>query len=170
MVSATPVRDTQLIRVTVQHTQPAVASLVANALAVEFSEQNLSMQRERYAASIQSLEAQLATLDSQIVSTSARLETEELALASGAGSQAERDRLEALLVQNQGTRANLLASYEMVRLAEAQSLSNITQVDSAPVPEYPILPRTLQNTLLAAVVGLMAAVGVVFLLEAMDDT
>ena len=63
----------------------------------------------------------------------------------------------------------MLQSFENIRLAEAQSTSNIVVVEAASQPLTPIRPRTLQNTLLGALVGLMLSVGVVFLIEYLDD-
>ncbi len=65
---------------------------------------------------------------------------------------------------------NLLNSLETVRLARLQNTPNIVQIEPAAAPELPIRPRTLMNTVLAAVIGLMLAVGVVFLVEYLDDT
>jgi non-specific protein-tyrosine kinase len=57
-----------------------------------------------------------------------------------------------------------------VRLAKAQSTSNILQVEPASVPVNPVRPRIMLNTALAAVVGLMLAVGTVFLIEYLDTS
>ena len=65
---------------------------------------------------------------------------------------------------------NLLNSLETIRLARLQNTPNIVQIEPASVPEIPIRPRTIMNTVLAAVVGLMLAVGIVFLVEYLDDT
>ena len=64
----------------------------------------------------------------------------------------------------------MLQTYEELRLAEAQSVSNVVQIKPAKPPTSPIRPRTMMNTLLAAVVGGMLAVGTVFLIEYLDDT
>jgi capsular exopolysaccharide synthesis family protein len=65
---------------------------------------------------------------------------------------------------------NLLNSLETIRLARLQNTPNIVQIEPASVPEAPIRPRTMMNTVLATVVGLMLAVGIVFLVEYLDDT
>ncbi|GAB4452453.1 MAG: hypothetical protein OHK0041_15820 [Anaerolineales bacterium] len=65
---------------------------------------------------------------------------------------------------------NLLNSLETVRLARLQNTPNIVQIEPAAAPELPIRPRTVMNTVLAAVIGLMLAVGIVFLVEYLDDT
>ncbi len=165
-IQVQPVRDTTLIEVRVDDTDPARAADIANTLVVEFADRNQALQTSRYAASKDSLSAQLDEMNAQIETT-----TNQVAeLAAGAETQTERDRLEANLAQYRQTYAYLLQSYEQVRLAEAQSTSNVIQAEPATAPERPIRPRAFTNTLLAMVVGLMFAAGLVFLIEAMDDT
>jgi capsular exopolysaccharide synthesis family protein len=65
---------------------------------------------------------------------------------------------------------NLLNSLETIRLARLQNTPNIVQIEPATAPIDPIRPRPLMNTVLAAVVGLMLAAGIVFLIEYLDDT
>jgi non-specific protein-tyrosine kinase len=57
-----------------------------------------------------------------------------------------------------------------VRLAKAESTSDVILVEPASVPVSPIRPKVMQNTLLAAVVGGMLAVGLIFLIDALDNT
>ena len=166
MVQVQPVRDTQLIEVRVQDTNPDRAARIANAIFQEFANQNQALQATRYAASKQSLETQLDQMDQQIQKATADL----AALSTSTNNQNERDRLETTLAQYRQTYAALLQSYESIRLAEANSTSNVVQAEPASPPARPIKPRVLTNTLLAAVVGLLLAVGIAFLVEAMDDT
>jgi capsular exopolysaccharide synthesis family protein len=79
-------------------------------------------------------------------------------------------RLQSDLAQYRASYASVLQSYEALRVAEARSVSNVVQVEPAVEPTIPVRPRTMVNTLLAAVVGAMLAVGVVFLIEYLDDT
>lgn len=65
---------------------------------------------------------------------------------------------------------NLLNSLETIRLARLQNTPNIVQIEPAVPPIQPIRPRVMMNTILAAVVGLMLAAGIVFLVEYLDDT
>ncbi|MFZ1599319.1 MAG: polysaccharide biosynthesis tyrosine autokinase, partial [Anaerolineae bacterium] len=53
---------------------------------------------------------------------------------------------------------------------EAQTVDNIAVTTPALTPIVPIRPRTLTNTLLAAIVGAMLALGLAFLVEYLDDT
>jgi non-specific protein-tyrosine kinase len=165
-INVQPVRDTQLIEVRVEDTDKTRAVLIANALVAEFDEQNQALQTSRYASIKQSLETQLAEVDLQIQQTSQAM----VALGQDLSAQAERERLDAIQAQYRQTYAYLLQSYESVRLAEAQSTSNVVQVEPATALEAPVRPRVMTNTVLAVVVGLMLAVGVVFLIEALDDT
>jgi len=85
-------------------------------------------------------------------------------------NQPEIDQLETRLTQYRQIYASVLASYEQVRLAEAQTTTSFIQVEMAVPPTGAIRPQILRNTLLAAIVGLMLAVGVIFAIEFLDDT
>ena len=173
-ISVQPVKDTQLIVVSVVDTNPQRAVDIANTLGEVFSEQNQGLQASRYTASKQNLENQLARLDQQIQEVTMSLSNLGEEPVAGSPTQdpnrVERDRLQTTLAQYRQTYAYLLQSYEQVRLAEAQSTSNIVQVESAQLPRSPIRPRTMRNSAMAGALGLMVAAGIVFLIEALDDT
>jgi len=164
-IQITPLNNTQLINVSVTDTDAERAAAIANALVLEFAEQNLSYQTSRFSASKQSLEEQLALVSLQITQTENALEI----LGDPPSNKAEKARLETIQTQNRQTYAYLLQSYETVRLAEANSISGTVQVEQAQ-PGVQVGPQVMRNTGLAMVVGLMLAVGVIFLIEALDDT
>ena len=88
-----------------------------------------------------------------------------------AGSNSIRlAQLQKTLDLYQGIYVNLLNSLESLRLARLQNTPNIVQIEAASVPLEPIRPQPLLNTLLAGVVGLMLAAGIIFLVEYLDDT
>ncbi len=163
-ISVSPVKDSQLITIQVEDNNPQMAALVANTLPTVFAEQNQKLQEQRFAASKDNLKSQLDQLNAQIQETSNAI------AALKPDQQAEHDRLDSNLAQYRQSYTYLLQSYEQVRLAEAQSISNISLVEQARIPTSPIKPRTMQNTALAGVVGIMLAAGLVFLIEALDDT
>ena len=158
------VRDTQLIDVSITNQDPNLAASIANEMVNVFVRQTQAMEASRYSSSKQNLEKQLADLDQKIKENNASL------AALPTGPSTERDKLEAYQAQYQQTYTNLLQSYEQVRVAEAQTTSNLVQVQKAQPSQIPVSPKVLQNTLLAGVVGLMLAVGGVFLIEYLDDT
>ncbi|GAB4499056.1 MAG: hypothetical protein OHK0052_13400 [Anaerolineales bacterium] len=165
-ISVSPVRDTQLIEVSVEDTDPNRAALIANTLIMVFSDQNRAMQVDRYTVSKTSLEQQLRDLEARIE----QINTDIQNTPKTVENQSEISRLETTATQYRQTYANLLLSLEQVRLSEAQSVSSVVLAEPARTPQSPIRPRTVQNTLLAAVVGAMLAFGVIFLIEALDDT
>jgi non-specific protein-tyrosine kinase len=165
MIQVLPVADTQLIEVRVLDSDPVRAALIANSLVVEFAKQNQNRQEVRYQASKQSLETQMARMEEQISQV-----IEQLVALGDEGDESERVRLESLQAQYRQTFASLLQSYEAVRLAEAQSTSSLVPVETASPPAAPIGPKVMQNALLAAVIGLIVGVGVILLIEALDDT
>ncbi|MDL1911660.1 polysaccharide biosynthesis tyrosine autokinase [Chloroflexi bacterium CFX6] len=89
---------------------------------------------------------------------------------SGNDNDPQLSQLQSTLSLYQQIYINLLNSLETIRLARLQNTPNIVQIEPASTPEMPIRPRTAMNTALAAVVGLMLAAGIVFLVEHLDDT
>lgn len=178
VITVSPVKDSQILTVKVQDTDPVRAADVANTLPLVFAEQNRSSQEQRFAASKENLKAQLDTINAQIEDTITDLaalppeptadpETNQIAVDP---NQAKRDTLEMTLLQYRQNYAGLLQTYEEIRLAEAQSMSNISVIEPAHIPTTPFSPQPLRNAALGAVVGLMLAAGIVFLFEAMDET
>lgn len=65
---------------------------------------------------------------------------------------------------------NKLAEVLVVKAKEIIQVNNVVVIDRAEVPTSPVGPDARRNTMLAALVGLMAAVGIIFLLEFLDRT
>jgi capsular exopolysaccharide synthesis family protein len=165
-VSVTPVRDTQLVQVIVQSSDPALAANVANILPDVFMQMNRDRQQERFADTRQELQTDLAAAEADLEKTEQALN----ALADTPENRDERDRLTRLAARNQTTFNNLSKSLEDLRLAEAQTTDNITLTTPAQAASSPIRPRVLFNTLLALVVGALIGLGIAFLIEYLDDT
>lgn len=161
-VTVSPIRDTTLIQINVESPDPQMATNIANELTAVFAAQVKSIQAERFSVSKESLQNQIADMEAQIDQATADLTTE---LDAGV-----RASLETKITQYRSIYSNLLLSYEQIRLSEAQSVSTVIQVDPATVPNKPISPQVFRNTALAAIVGFMLAVGLIFVIEAIDDT
>lgn len=166
-VAVTPVRDTQLINVTVESTNPALAAALANTLPDVFLDELRSIQARRFDTSKLSLETQLGTLASQI--EAAQLKLNDLDARRLAAEELEYARLNNALLQYQTAYANLLQSYEALRLTEAQSLDTVTVMEPAVIPTISARPRVLFNSLLASLAAALAAIGLIFLIEYLDD-
>jgi len=167
-ISVQPIRDTQLLQLSVEHTDPQLAADIANTLPKVFIKRNEEQQLARFASSKANLATQLGAIQQDIASTQAAIA--RVKESSNPADQVELSQLQTMLAQYQSSYSTLLKSYEEIRLAEAQALDNIIVDEPAVVPQYPVKPRTGLNTLLAAVVGGMLAVGVAFLIEYLDDT
>lgn len=161
-ITVSPIRDTTLIQISVKSSDPYLAAQIANELANVFSDRVVFIQEERFTVSKESLQTQISNMEDQIEEV-----TNALAFEDDPGV---RSSLETKLTQYRAIYSNLILSYEQIRLSEAQTVSTVMAVDPAVVPTKPISPQVLRNTALAAMVGLMLAVGVIFLIEALDDT
>ncbi len=165
-VSVTPVRDTQLVQVVVQSSDPELAASIANILPDVFMRMNRERQQERFADTRQELQVELAAAEADLEETEQALN----GLADTPENKNERDRLTRLAARYQTTYSNLSKSLEDLRLAEAQTTDNITLTTPAQAASSPIRPRVLFNTLLALIVGALIGLGIAFLIEYLDDT
>ncbi len=163
-----PVRDTQLIVLKVNSTIPSLAARIANTLPQVFIEQNKEMQSKRYAASKEGLQKEMKDIQEQIKNVQAQIDA--LGDPEDAAGQAKKAQLETLLAQYRSSYASLLNNYEAIRLAEARESTGIQVSEPAQIPDHPIKPRTMMNTLLAAIVGAMLGLGAAFMVEYLDDT
>ena len=143
-------------------TNPTLAASIANELTDVFSSQVQTIQAERFSVSKESLQAQIKDMEDQIDQATADLQVET--------DPGIRASLETKITQYRSIYSNLLLSYEQIRLSEAQTVSTVMPIDPATVPIKPIRPQILRNTALAAMVGFMLAIGVIFIIEALDDT
>jgi len=66
--------------------------------------------------------------------------------------------------------ANTMAQEFSKAVIEIKKVDSVSIVDTAVTPDNPVKPNKKLNILIAFVVGLMAAVGIVFLLEYLDNT
>jgi len=82
----------------------------------------------------------------------------------------EISRLENNLALYQQIYLNLLNNRETIRLERMQNMPNVVQLNPAIPSEDPVRPRTLLNTALGALAGLVLAVALVFLLDMLDTT
>ncbi len=161
-ISVTSVRDTQLLVIKVDGPNPQLIAQIANTLPIVFIERNQEWQLGRVSESRANLESEIANTENDLAQTQEAL--------NNVTDDTERTRLETSLAQYRSTYSTLVASYQQVRIAESQALNNIVVAEPAVNPETPIRPRVMTNTLLAAIVGLLLALGAAFLVEYLDDT
>lgn len=66
--------------------------------------------------------------------------------------------------------ANTLASVFSERIIEIKKVDTVSVIDPAITPQNPIKPKKELNIAIAAVLGVMIALGIIFLLEYLDNT
>ena len=159
--------ETPLLELAVVHSDAERAADIANEIATTFialrSQEN---QREHMAAFEGQAIAQLASLQDLIARKQALIDRARL--TSGEEASEEVDpALEAALVTQQATYANLLSSYLSIQNAQSQ-FYDVKIVDPAVAPTVPIGPQTPLHAFLGALLGLVASGGAVFLLEYLD--
>jgi capsular exopolysaccharide synthesis family protein len=162
MITVQEVQNSQLIRLSVVSTNPQLAARIANTVIQVFSSEIQEQQAKRFALSKSSLETRMTDIENQINEFGNQLQN--------AATDEDIDRIETKIAQYQGIFSTLLNSYEQIRLSEAQSMTSVTLIEPANVPNSPFRPRVLMNTALAGLTGFLLTAGSIFALEAMDDT
>ena len=66
--------------------------------------------------------------------------------------------------------ANRVADVFMVQIQDIMKIENVSVIDRAIVPDTPFKPRPFLNMAIGTVLGAMLALGLVFLLEYLDNT
>jgi non-specific protein-tyrosine kinase len=154
--------DSTLLTFTAQDSDPARAAAIANALAEELIAASPAIQG-READFQGSIDADLKATQDQIRATQAQLETLSGLPKRTAAQDAQLATLEGRLASLRSTYATLLS------FSSGNSSNLLSVVEPAAPPISPISPRPLLNTLLAAVLGLLIAVGIAFAAENLID-
>lgn len=169
-VSVQLVRDTQLIKVSVDDFFPEWAQRIANELAYQLilrtPTHQLQMEQDQQRAFVQE---QLDDLKGRISTAQVSLSQLEDKLAGSDNGEAAalKAQADALRSQIYSWRDNYAQLLSYVRQPTPNYLSI---VEPAPLPAHPISPKTRQNVMLAVVVGLMVAGGVALVVEFLDDS
>jgi capsular exopolysaccharide synthesis family protein len=163
-VSAEALRNTQLMRVTVEDNDPLRAAALANAVGRVFAAQAAETERGRFADARTNLAAELAVVQQQIADTQLQLQRTPALLNPAATVQQQE-----LLNSYRATYAALLQSNEEIRLAELQDATTIHVVDAALPPAIPLGPYPLPSAVLGVLSGLLLGALLAFAFELMID-
>ncbi len=161
------IRNTQLFRVYVEGYHPEYLMAVANSLPQVLRDEIANVRTERFDESRRNLTTQIDTIKAQIEVTQANLDR----LGTPRNTQQENQQrdLQTVLAQQQNSYANLVQSFENLRLVELQSMDNIATVRAAELPKAPISGNTIPNILLGAMIGIGLVLTVIALIEYLDD-
>jgi non-specific protein-tyrosine kinase len=171
-VKVSPRRDTQLRDITVEASPPEEARVTADELARQLIRLSPSaLQDQQRSASQQFARLRLESLQAKIVAGQARLDELETAMEEPLSAQQVQE-IQDEINTLEGLVADWESNYTLLYslLESEQSPNYLAVVQPAQAGSSPIRPNVRQDTLLAAVVGLLLALGVIFLIEYLDDT
>ncbi len=161
-VRATVPPDSTLLTIAVQDGDPTNATRIANAIAAELVADSPGIQGRQ--AEIQEfIDAGLKATQSQIDTTQAEMNVLNALPKRTPAQDAALLALEDRLVSLRASFATLLSSYS------GSAANLVTVIEPAVAPVSPISPRTLLNTLVAAVLGLLFALGIIIVAEHLYD-
>jgi len=151
-----------LLTISAQDSDPDRASAIANALAEQLIAASPAIQG-RQAEFLASIDADLRATQTEIDSIQGRIDALMGLTNPTAVQRAELATLEGRLVSLRSTYAALLP------FSSSNASNLLSVVEPAVAPTGPVSPRPLLNTLLAAILGLLIAVGIAFMYERLDD-
>jgi succinoglycan biosynthesis transport protein ExoP len=170
MINVTPIQGTQLMTITVTDTVPSRAALIANTLVTVFTKQIQNDQAAYYSGSKKIIDDQLAIYNNKIQEITDEL-AKEMALKGTVDENLVRiSQLQTTLNYYQQTYFSLSQTAQQLNISELSSKLGIIQKDPALIPSSPFEPRPLNSGLIGALVGLIAAAGVVVLIQFLDDS
>jgi capsular exopolysaccharide synthesis family protein len=166
-------RDTQLLELQVEDSDPQLAVAIANGLASAFVEKGRRERTGDLSGYEQMLAEQIAEMEREIRELEARLEQqgkeEEVGALLEEGDVPSASDLRETLRQARLTYATLLEGYLQIRAIGGRSIY-VEVVEPAALPARKVQPRIVFNTLIAGVAGLILTLGFVFLLQYLDDS
>jgi non-specific protein-tyrosine kinase len=161
-VTAEAQTDSTLVTITAQDAEPETAAAIANAVSDELIAASPAIQGQQ-AELLASIDADLKATQEQIRATQERMATLAALEERTPAQETELATLEGRLVSLRSTYATLLS------FASSSQTNLLSVVEPAAAPDNPVGPRTLLNVALAAVLGLLLAIGIAFVADNLND-
>jgi len=161
-IKAEGLTDTELLRITVESTNPRQAADIANTLATLLIEQSRRVYFGQAKTAREILQEQLTLVEENLTADRALLRSlldDESGQDQAGGVQNLNRRIQ---IQEQ-TYATLLNEYDRAQVEEAMRANSVSVVEPAIVPHAPSKPRMKLNIGLGALVGLVGGAGLAFL-------
>ncbi|MHB8398585.1 MAG: tyrosine-protein kinase domain-containing protein [Candidatus Limnocylindrales bacterium] len=162
-VTATAATDSTLVHITVQDGDPVRAAALANDLAAALIAASPAI-AGRDTQVQHFIDADLLATQQQITDISTEVQRLSNLPTRSAADDQQLQTLQAQLVTLRQTYATMLG------FSSNNGANLVTVVDPASPPLQPSSPRVLLTTILTALVGLLLAIGFVYLLDYLDDS
>lgn len=167
-----PVVDTQLLEITVEASSPEEARITANEVANQLILQSpTALQNQEAGENQQFVRQRLENLQAKVEAGQKRLEVLNATMAGSLSAdqvqelQAEINDLETLIAGWENNYTQLLIFVEADK-----SPNYLAVIEPAQADPDPVRPRPRLNAMLAGAVSFLLALGLVFILEYLDDT
>ncbi len=167
-VSVSAPEELQILEVLARDVSSVRAAQIANTLAEVFVENEAARQTSRYDSSIVLYEEQKESLRDQIEQV--EVDINSLQEASTAEDKAKLSRLETLERELQLSFTRTVNDLEALRVSQIRDANDLVIYEPATPAVSHISPLVGRNTLLATIIGAMGAIGVILLLDYLDDT
>jgi capsular exopolysaccharide synthesis family protein len=168
MVSVSAPTDRQIMVISVEDTDADRAAAISNTIGEVFVEKNQERDNLRYAEPIRNWQERMTVITEDI--NELEIALNRFGEPDTVEDEAARARLQQQLNEAQLRYTEAFNSLIELQRDEAKESSNIVLLESA-IPNYnPVSPRTIINTTIAALLGGMVALGVIFLVEYLDVT
>jgi capsular exopolysaccharide synthesis family protein len=168
MVSVSAPLDTQILVISTEDPDPVRAADIANTVGEVFITQNQARENLRYAEPISNWQARMESVFTEIDNLESTIRNFEE--TNGDAQAMTLTRLQSQLNEAQIRYTEAFNNLNQLQQAQAKESSNIVPIETAQPSTIPVRPNVTTNTLLAAVIGSLFAVGIIFLIEYLDDT
>ncbi|MBL8132622.1 MAG: AAA family ATPase [Anaerolineae bacterium] len=158
------IADTELMKLTAEHRDPALAAAIVNTL----SDVLVARSRELYGEGVlgsEILGEQLAQVELEFSDAQAEYLR---ALNDSAATQEDIDDARQMMVLKQGIYVSLQTQYQNAQAEEMLRLNAVQIVETAAVPDSPSRPNLILNVALTALFGIVAGSGLAFAAESLD--
>lgn len=161
--------NTELLRITAQSSDPALARDVANTLAVLLVEEGQRIYSGPGMSAREILQEQLVSLEDSLEENRSRLQV----LEAGPDAEANAEVIDDLRIRirtQEQTYTMLLDEYDAARLREVLLANSISVAEPAEAPSSPSRPNVRLNLALAVFVGLAGGIGLGFLVDGLNSS
>jgi polysaccharide biosynthesis transport protein len=160
-VTAIPIPNAQLVNVTVQDPNAALATRIANTLSSDFVDQVTQTNTQRVNQAGAALEGQITTVTSTL--------NDEIKQLANTPAGKDTTSLKAEITANSSLLTTLTGNYGTFRATQAQNLETVSIAAPATQPTQPASPKLALNLALGLVAGLLVALGLAAVTEYLDQ-
>lgn len=172
-VKVTPQTNTTVIQVAVQDRDPRQARSIADTLVQDFRASQAQLRQQQAASYTSSLQSQANQLQAKISGEQATIQSLQRRAQQAQLSQPDQDQLTGLqqqLATDNSQLQNVNSQLAQIQAQTALGSDSVVVVSQASTPGSPVSPNIPQNTLLAALGGLLVAIAAVLIGYRLDQT